>query len=136
MPVYQMLCTSGHVFETPMTFSRHDAIVAGTEGVLCSHEECGEPAQIQFNPGSVSFSLKEGETGGWVSKSLRENKYRNWRGTEMARRSREHIRPVNLVPNYQGVVGEKWKDVQDHVHSKEGPAAASTYNSLVAKEST
>ena len=135
MPVYEFRCESAespHSFDLPLTFSRFEAVEKGEEGVLCA--ECGEPARPVFNPQSVAFSLKEGESGGWVSKSMKESKYRAWRGQEMARRSKEHVRPNDLVPNHQGVCHDKWSDIRDHVHSTAGAAAASTYDALVAKE--
>jgi hypothetical protein len=66
-----------------------------------------------FDPSDVNFVLKDGESGGWVSKSQRENKYRAARSRTMDRRTRDHVKPNKLIPNYNGQVASSWKEVQD-----------------------
>lgn len=135
MPNYSVQCEGGceGVHEARLTFEQYDATKKGETGLLCP--KCGEaPAKLVFNPGSVNFILREGESGGWASKAIKENKYRSARAKIMEKRERDHVKKNQLVPNYQGTEAHSWSDVQDHVRSTKGAEAASTYNQLVAKE--
>lgn len=135
MPMYTFCCSRCNITrEQKLTFSEYDQVRAGTTTMHCSN--CEGPEEIVFNPGSLQFGLKEGSSGGWASKSIKENKYRSKRQVEMARREKDHVHKPQLVPNYQGEEAGNWRDIQDHVRSKHGQAAASTYDRLVQQESS
>jgi hypothetical protein len=137
MPMYSTKCTKcGKAQEQKLSFAEYDLMSSGEFSLACS---CNEGfLSIEFNPGDVKFTLKDGPSGGWASKALKENKYRARRGEIMAQREKDHVFKSKLVPNYQGQEANSWKDVQDHVRSEkkgaEGELAASTYESLVKKE--
>lgn len=87
---------------------------------------------LVFDPGdSLGLVMKDGPSGGWASKSMKENKIREARRHEMARREKDHVFKSRLVPNYQGEEAHSWADVQDHVRTTKGVAAAKTYDRLV-----
>jgi hypothetical protein len=114
MPHYTTKC---QVCEQPgtvrLTFAEYDEVQAGSRTLTCSNEECGGWAQIQFDPGAVAFVLKDGESGGWISKAGKENKYRAGHRKEMARRERDHVFKSRLQPNYGGQLTGSWKDAKE-----------------------
>lgn len=132
MPTYTFRRISdGAVVLKRLSFAEYDAVKAGTSLVT---DDQGETLEIVFNPGNVGFVLKDGVSGGWASKANKENKYRRERGASMAKREKDHVFKSRLVPNYQGQEAQSWAEVQDHVRSTNGSAAASTYEPLVSKE--
>jgi hypothetical protein len=131
MPKYTFSCDT-HEFSVIMTFSRYDSVKAGDSGVLCT--ECGEPAHPVFDPGNISANFKEGVTGGWASKTLKEKENRARRWDRIGQKQKDHVRPNALVPNHEGVMHDRWSDIQDHVRVTKGDTEASTYDPFVKKE--
>lgn len=131
MPTYTFQKPDGALLTKRLSFADYDAIVAG-EKMLVDAE--GRELVLVFNPGEVNFVLKDGESGGWAGKALKENKHRAARSQHMALRERNHAPKTRLVPNFQGQEGNSWAEVQSHVRSEKGALAASTYDHLVAKE--
>ena len=131
MPTYTFKKTSdGTLVTRRLSFTEYEDVRAGNK-VL---EDGGEALEIVFSPGQVGFVLKDGASGGWTTKADKENRFRQTRSKQMARREKDHVFKSRLVPNYQGQEAHNWSDVQDHVRSTKGIAAASTYNSHVARE--
>jgi hypothetical protein len=124
-----------------LTFSHYDAVKLGTKVLECGI--CRGTAALEFNPGDVNFVLKDGESGGWASKALKENKYRAKRQGVMERRQRDHAPNPKLVPNFAGEQLSSWsearaaayetayEETRDATAAKE---AASTYDPLVQRE--
>ncbi len=136
MPSYAVACSCGYQTTIRLSFAAYDAHKGGQE-IPTPCGNCGERSlRVGFDPATalVGFTLREGESGGWTSKSIRENAYRQGRSQVMAQREKDHVRVNQLVPNYQGEEGHSWKDIQDHVRSTKGEAAAATYDPLVSKE--
>lgn len=131
MPTYTFKTQDGNLVSKRLSFSEYDQIRSGD---LKLEDDGGNPLEIVFNPGQVGFVLKDGVSGGWTSKAMKENKFRAERSTEMARRERDHVFKSKLIPNYQGQEAHSWSDVRDHVRSAAGSEAASTYDPLVSKE--
>lgn len=131
MPKYTFQHPEGGLIFKRLSFEDYEAIQAGTKEVVTDD---GTVLQLVFNPGQVGFTLKDGVSGGWASKALKENKYRQARSVEMARREKDHVFKTRLVPNYQGHEGHNWKDIQAHVRDVDGIHAARTYDRLVAQE--
>jgi hypothetical protein len=122
---------TGAVLTKRLSFEDYEAVKSGEKCLLAEDDT---ELEIVFNPGTVGFVLKDGESGGWASKALKENQYRRERSAEMARREKDHVFKSRLVPNYKGKEAVKWADVQDHVRSEKGEASAQTYNHLVSQE--
>jgi hypothetical protein len=134
MPTYTFKrTTDGALISKRMSFTEYDSVKSGQASLV---DDTGQPLEIVFNPGTVGFVLKDGVSGGWMSKANKENKFRRERGAVMAQREKDHVFKSRLVPNYQGQEAHNWADVQDHVRSTKGAEAASTYAPLVAKERT
>ena len=131
MPMYTFQHPSGALLTKKLSFEDFDAIQAGTKEVV---SDDGEVLTLLFNPGNLGFSLKDGESGGWASKALKENNYRRERSAQMAQRERDHVFKNRLVPNYEGKEAHSWKDVRTHVRDVSGEASAKTYDRLVASE--
>lgn len=131
MPVYTFECPDGARFTMRMSMADYQAIRAGDKTLLDDDDNELKPV---FDPGRVSFTLKDGESGGWPSRTNKERKYRRRRYREMGRRQDEHAPKTRLVPNYGGKLADKWADVQDHVRTTDGEVAAMTYDPLVAQE--
>lgn len=132
MPTYTLECKDEdclRVQERRLTFAQYDEAKKGVLGLTC--ESCGCPAEFKFVPGAIGFNLKEGESGGWTTKSLKENGYRKSRRETMAKREKDHVFKSRLVPNYQGQEAGSWSDVKDHVRTVKGAEAASTYDPFV-----
>jgi hypothetical protein len=133
MPTYQIECPEcGLVKDQRFTFSEYDKVKSGEETLQCGN--CGCSAQFAFSPGSLGFIFKEGESGGWASKAIRENAYRKKRRKEMARREKDHVFQPRLQPNFDGVETGTWKDAQELARKEKGNASASTFVPLVKKE--
>lgn len=131
MPNYTFECPDGTVLSRRLTFAEYEEVKAGTLKLV---DENDQELKLVFNPGEVGFVLKDGVSGGWASKALKENRIRQARSLEMARREKDHVFKSRLVPNYQGQEAHNWGDVQDHVRSTKGDHAARTYDRLVSKE--
>lgn len=149
MPLYTVQC---QVCEKQgvkkLTFAEYDRVKAGTHDAVCPH--CGEAASIVFDPGNINFVLKDGQSGGWVSKAGKENTYRRRHNVEMDRRQRDHAPRTTLQPNYGGLLTGKWKTAReaafearyDEVKQEHGPQvamqaaqeSAKTYEPLVNRE--
>jgi hypothetical protein len=126
-----------------LTFSDYEALKLGTKTLECS--SCQGQVVIDFNPGNVQFVLKDGESGGWMSKAGRENKYRVNRRQVMERRQRDHAPNPKLVPNFAGDTTASWGEARSMAFEKAydetrsmsaAQAAASTYDPLVNRESS
>lgn len=140
MPTYTTKCgfceAAGDI---RLSYAEYDTVKAGTSAIEC---QCGKHADIVFNPGEVDFVLKDGISGGWQSKALKENKYRAAHREVMAKREADHVFKSRLIPNYKGQETSSWKEAQSEAaeaRRKEGgaqaaQASASTYQPFVGKE--
>ena len=131
MPIYTFEKPDGTRFFRRLSMADYDAIKAGDKALV---DDDGHELKIVFDPGKPSFNFKDGESGGWPSKVSKERKLRGRRYDEMGRRMKEHAPKTRLIPNYGGKLADKWADVQDHVRTEKGLAAAMTYDPVVAKE--
>ncbi len=133
MPTYQIACFEcGNSKDTRLSFTQYDEMKNGSRTISCGI--CGKDMSIVFSPGNLGFNLKEGDSGGWVSKSLKENNYRKKRRLEMEQRERNHVFKPNLQPNYEGVETGTWREAQELARKEKGSESAGTFESLVAKE--
>ena len=121
----------GALTKKKLTFQEYDQIKAGTLKVT---DEEGVPLELVFSPGAATFVLKDGPSGGWASKALKENRYRQGHTQNMRQREKDHVFKTKLIPNLNGSEAHSWADVQDEVRSKKGVEAAKTYEPFVAKE--
>lgn len=150
MPLYNTHCDACSRDSTrKLSFAEYDQVAQGARSLTC---ECGGAEALVFDPSAVSFVLKDGESGGWVSKATKENKYRAGRRSEMGRRQREHVKPNQLVPNYQGQVAASWSEAKDTAYqstyervnrdhgartaASAAAEAAKTYDTHVKREAT
>lgn len=149
MPLYTVQC---QVCEKQgvqkLSFAEYDETKAGKRDVSCPH--CGGWASIVFDPGNVAFVLKDGVSGGWISKAGKENSFRRKHNVEMSRRQREHAPRTTLQPNFQGGLTGNWKTAkeaayetrydevkQEHgaqVAAQAAKESAATYDPLVNRE--
>jgi predicted nucleic acid-binding Zn ribbon protein len=121
MPTYSVACLEcGHTEDRRLSFTDYDKIKAGETTLTCPG--CTEVMEIGFQPSHVTFVLKDGPSGGWVSKAGKENKYRMARREVMAQRERDHVFKSSLQPNYKGEETGTWR------------GDASSYTPLVARE--
>lgn len=111
MPLYDTQCWSCQNRETrKLSFQQYEEVISGARSLACS---CGGRPELVFDPSAVSFVLKDGEAGGWVSKATKENRYRAGRRQVMARRERDHVKPNRLIPNHNGQVAGSWAEAKD-----------------------
>jgi hypothetical protein len=132
LPTYTFRGPGGDTTTRKLTFGEYDQVQSGALHVV---NEVGQTLELVFNPAGVGFVLKDGPSGGWMSKAIKENGYRAQRGQTMSKREKDHVFKTKLIPNYQGAEASTWKDVREEARQKSGDAAASTYDSHVAKES-
>lgn len=133
MPTYTFKCAEcvePHLVR--LSFADYEDVKAKDKLVICEGHE--KPMDIMFNPGQMGFVLKDGISGGWPSKAMKENKFRKYRRGVVAKREKDHVFKSRLIPNYQGKEAHSWRDVQDHVRTEMGVDSAKTYNRLVATE--
>lgn len=150
MPLYNIHCVACAKDDVrKLSFREFDNVSDGSVALAC---DCGACAELVFDPSAVSFVLKDGEAGGWISKATRENKYRAGRRVEMGRREREHVKPNRLVPNYKGQVASSWAEAKDTAYqstyqrvdrehgartaASAASEAAKTYDTHVKREAT
>lgn len=150
MPIYNTHCPACSKDTTQrLSFQEFDQVVSGTVSLSC---DCGGSPALVFDPSAVSFVLKDGESGGWVSKAQRENRYRATHRQEMGRRERDHVKPNKLIPNHNGQVAGSWSEAKDaayqstyeRVNREHGARtaasaaseAAKTYDTHVKKEAS
>ena len=143
MPTYVTKCSScGGGGDMRLSFTDYDLIKSGESNIVCN--QCEGDVQILFDPSTVQFVLKDGPiSGGWASKSLKENKYRATRREHMARRERDHVFKPRLQPNFKGIETGTWKEAKEFArtevakdHGAElGNLAAKTFEPMVRKES-
>jgi len=133
MPLYTFSGADGTTTKRKLTFEQYERVLAGTLRVT---DDAGQSLAIVFNPAGLAFVLKDGPSGGWMSKANKENGYRAGRSGVMARREKDHVFKTRLIPNLGGQEAANWADVREQVQSTAGALAASTYDSHVAKEST
>lgn len=131
MPLYTFKRADGETVTKRLSFSDYEACKAGALAVT---DKDGGPLELMFDPGRPAFVMKDGASGGWMTKVGKEAKYRAARNQEMSRREKDHVFKSSLIPNYGGNEAHSWSDVRDHVRSVKGEASASTYDSLVGKE--
>jgi hypothetical protein len=133
MPVYSTVCESCQkAASIRLSFVNYESVKLGVKTLECS--ECHGKVALVFNPGDVTFVLKDGESGGWQSKAIKENKYRVRRREVMAQRERDHVFKTKLIPNHGGVETGTWKEAREEARREGGTASAATYDSLVTKE--
>jgi hypothetical protein len=131
MPMYTTCCEGcGTRSNTRLSFSDYDAVCQGTKSLECL--SCHGKVVLKFNPGDVTFVLKDGESGGWTSKAMRENKYRARHQRVMERRQRDHAPTTKLVPNFAGQVTDNWREAKSMAYEE---AYRETKNASVAQES-
>ena len=112
MPQYTIKC---EVFQEmgaqKLTFSEYDEVKAGTRELTCPL--CGGWGSLVFDPGNVAFVLKDGESGGWISKAGKENTFRAKHNRIVAKRQRDHAPRTTLQPNFGGAMTGDWKTARD-----------------------
>lgn len=131
MPIYTYMCPDSHTCQFLLSFKQKED--PGSAGCTCP--TCGSKDLTPvFDPGDFGAILRDGESGSWASKALKEKAVRARRWAALGQKTKDHVRPNNLVPNYNGQIHDRWSDIQDHVRSKEGAEAASSYAPFVEKE--
>jgi hypothetical protein len=133
MPTYTFKSPDGATTTRKLTFEEYDLVRAGTFQIV---DDQGLALELVFNPTGVGFVLKDGPSGGWMSKANKENGYRAKRSGTMARREKDHVFKTRLIPNLQGNEASSWKDVRDEVRRVSGDAVASTYDPHVREEAS
>jgi hypothetical protein len=151
MPSYSTRCkTCSKPADVRLSFAEYDEAQAGTLSISCGYPGCGGASEIVFDPGEVSFVLKDGESGGWVSKAGKENAFRARHRKVMEKREKDHVFKSRLQPNHGGMMTHTWKDARDAAYestfdkikqehgSQTAQQAASesakTYDPLVSRE--
>lgn len=123
--------TDGALATQQLTFQQYEELQAGNLKVT---DDQGEALELIFNPKNATFILRDGPSGGWASKAMKENKYRQGRRVEMTRREKDHVFKTRLIPNYKGEEASSWLEARDEARAQGNEAAALTYEPLVAKE--
>lgn len=131
MPLFTFQCPDGSTLNRKLTFAEYEDVKLGNLKLV---DQDGNDLKLIFNPGQIGFVMKDGVSGGWVSKAMKEQRYRQGRNQEMARREKDHVFKSRLVPNYGGHEAHNWSDVRDHVRTVKGEGSAQTYDRLVRKE--
>lgn len=142
MPLYATRCESCSSTQSQkLTFSDYELVQGGQKTLSC--KDCGGNVSLVFAPGDIKFVLKDGESGGWVSKAMKENKYRAARQGVMERRQRDHAPNPKLVPNFAGETTQSWAEAQRYAYEKAytetqdvsaAQEASKTYDPLVKQE--
>lgn len=133
MPTYTFKRPSdGAIAKQRLSFDEYERL---RKGELRLADDQGETLELVFDPGRTTFSLKDGPSGGWASKAMKENKYRSNRRKVMTKREKDHVFKTRLIPNYMGAEAPTWRDAQEEARRDKGDLAAVTYEPHVVKES-
>lgn len=142
MPNYTTRCDACQkTYDVRLSFSDYDAVRLGSKTLECS--ACHAQANLVFDPGDVKFVLRDGESGGWISKAMKENRYRDNRRGVMERRQRDHAPNPKLVPNFAGEQTGTWAEAKRAAYDKAyretqdvsaAHEASKTYDPLVKSE--
>lgn len=142
MPLYETRCQDCQtVASRKLSFQVYESVTEGRSRLSCMG--CGGQLDLVFSPGDVRFVLKDGESGGWISKAMKENKYRAARQGVMERRQRDHAPNPKLVPNFAGETLGSWSEARQAAYDKAyqetkdvsaAREASSTYDPLVKQE--
>lgn len=144
MPTYTVQCQackdSGDI---RLSFAQYDEVMVDDLVLRCNTCETGI-CTLVFDPSNVQFVLKDGESGGWQSKAIKENSYRAKHREHMAQRERDHVFKPRLQPNFRGVETGTWKDAKEFARTevakdhgkKAGDATAKTFEPLVRASKT
>lgn len=131
MPTYTFKKADGATTKRKLSFEEYELVQSGAFQVT---DEGGQALTLVFNPSGVGFVMKDGPSGGWMSKANKENGYRSDRSASMARREKDHVFKTRLIPNYRGEEASSWKEVRDEARRQSGAVAASTYDHHVSEE--
>jgi hypothetical protein len=131
MPSYTFKRADGATTRRRLSFEEYELIKAGAFQVV---DDGGNALELVFNPAGASFVLRDGPSGGWMSKANKENGYRAGRNVEMARREKDHVFKTRLIPNYKGEEAETWREAREEARRDSGLSAASTYDRHVSEE--
>jgi hypothetical protein len=132
MPVYTFQDQNGVQVSRRLSFEEFDSVKSGAKQIL---DDENRPLKLVLTA-SFRTVLKDGVSGGWMSKAGKENKYRAQHRNVLAKRERDHVEKPRLVPNLAGAEAATWADAREQVRATKGNEAASTYDALVAKEAT
>lgn len=111
MPKYTTKCKVCQKQEIrKLTFDQYGLAERGGLRLDCA---CGGQVELMFDPAGVDFVLKDGPSGGFVSKAEKENAYRAKHRKVMAQREKDHVRPSRLQPNFEGQIASTWKEARD-----------------------
>ena len=131
MPTYSTQCSGcGNAATTRMSYQDYESVKLGVKTLECA--TCHGQVAIVFNPGDVSFVLKDGESGGFTSKANKENKYRARRNKILDKKTQDHVFKTKLIPNYAGQQTENWREAQEAARKEGGDT--STYAPHIGKE--
>ena len=130
MPFYKTHCEACKAeTEIKLSFSDYDAVKIGTKLLECS--SCQGKVVIDFDPGNVGFIFNDGESGGWQSKAIKENKYRKDHWGVMGRKKKDHVFQQKLIPNFDGKETSSWREAKADAVKELGPSAAKSYDPLI-----
>jgi hypothetical protein len=133
VPTYSTRCEAcSQDASIRLSFVDYESVKLGVKTLECT--SCQGVAKLAFNPGDVTFVLKDGPSGGFVSKALKENKYRVRRREIMTKREQDHVFKTRLIPNHAGVETDTWRGAQEEARKEGGAASAATYDPLVRRE--
>lgn len=131
MPTYTFRRPDGELLTRKLSFAEYGLVQSGDSQVV---DDEGHALELVFNPTGVGFVLKDGPSGGWMSKANKENGYRRGRSSVMSQREKDHVFKTRLIPNYRGEEASNWKEVREEARRVAGDASASTYDHHVSKE--
>ena len=133
MPPYSTKCQQcNEPASIRLSFIDYESVKMGVKSLECG--TCQGTVKLAFSPGDVTFVLKDGISGGWTSKSLKENKYRTRRREIMGKREQDHVFKTKLIANHDGVETGTWREAQEVARKEGGATSAATYESLVKTE--
>jgi len=127
MPTYTIVCSScSKTEDRRLTFSERDVF----EGA-CG---CGGKLEIGFTPTAVAFTLRDGPSGGWASRAIKENQYRAKRREMLAQKEKDHVYTPSLIPNFGGQETGDWREAKEEARVNLGEEASKSYDRLVGEK--
>jgi hypothetical protein len=117
MPTYHFRCPDCEdVVALRLSFKNLEKVEQGASSVVCPEHE--RPMERELAGTRFTAVLRDGPSGGWASKSLKELKYRRERREGIAARKRDKVQTPVLVPNVDGECYGSWQEAQNAASQK------------------
>lgn len=98
--------------------------------------ECETLCNYEWIPSVPLVNWKDGETGSFIGKTIRYQKYRKDLHEKLGKKQKDRYGHLNrdAIPNFQGREVESWREAASFALKENGKESAATYEPKIKKE--